>query len=148
MIYSILLSILLSCLGGAPCCYLELLDNLRKWMCGTVGPSLAASLEPLDHRQCSQWKSFLQVLFWQMFIGTGSTGSTILFSWEVYSFSDILHGCSVTISRAYKHAYTNSFFPYAARLWNSLPIEFFLLNYNLNELKSTIERHLLSVGSF
>ena len=44
--------------GGTPCCYLELLDKLRKRMCGTVGPSLAASLEHLDHRHCSQWKSF------------------------------------------------------------------------------------------
>ena len=35
--------------AGAPSCYLELLDKLRKWICGTVGPSLATSLEPLAH---------------------------------------------------------------------------------------------------
>ena len=34
----------------APSCYLELLDKLQKWICRTVGPSLAASLEPLVHR--------------------------------------------------------------------------------------------------
>ena len=34
---------------GAPSCYLELLDKLQKWICRTVGPSLAASLEPLAH---------------------------------------------------------------------------------------------------
>ena len=37
--------------AGAPSCYLELLDKLQKWVYGTVGPSLAASLEPLTHCQ-------------------------------------------------------------------------------------------------
>ena len=35
----------------APSCYLELLDNLQKRTCRTVGSSLAASLEPLAHRR-------------------------------------------------------------------------------------------------
>ena len=33
--------------GGAPSCYLELLDKLQ--ICRTVGPSLAASLDSLAH---------------------------------------------------------------------------------------------------
>ena len=33
----------------APSCYLELLDKLQKWICKTVGPSLAASPEPFAH---------------------------------------------------------------------------------------------------
>ena len=37
--------------AGAPSCYLELLDKLQKRICRTVGPSLAASLEPLAHHQ-------------------------------------------------------------------------------------------------
>ena len=37
--------------AGAPSCYLELLDKLQKRICRTVGPSLAASLEPLSHRR-------------------------------------------------------------------------------------------------
>ena len=37
--------------AGAPSCYLELLDKLQKRICKTVGPSLAAFLEPLAHRQ-------------------------------------------------------------------------------------------------
>ena len=37
------------CCAGAPSCYLELLDKLQKRICRTVGPSLAASLEPLAH---------------------------------------------------------------------------------------------------
>ena len=36
---------------GAPSCYLKLLGKLQKWICRTVGPSLAASLEPLSHHQ-------------------------------------------------------------------------------------------------
>ena len=35
--------------AGAPSCYLKLLDKLQKRICRTVGPSLAASLEPLAH---------------------------------------------------------------------------------------------------
>ena len=34
---------------GAPSCYLELLDKLQKWICRTVGVSLAASLEHLTY---------------------------------------------------------------------------------------------------
>ena len=37
--------------AGAPSCYLELLDKLQKRICRTVGPSLAACLEPLAHRR-------------------------------------------------------------------------------------------------
>ena len=35
--------------AGVPSCYLELLDKLQKRICRIVGPSLAASLEPLAH---------------------------------------------------------------------------------------------------
>ena len=37
--------------AGDPSCYLELLDKLQKRICRIVGPSLAASLEPLAHRR-------------------------------------------------------------------------------------------------
>ena len=45
--------------AGAPSCYLKLLDKLQKQICRTVGPSLAASLEPLAHHENGQLKSFL-----------------------------------------------------------------------------------------
>ena len=35
--------------AGAPICYLELLDKVQKPICRAVGPSVAASLEPLTH---------------------------------------------------------------------------------------------------
>ena len=37
--------------AGDPSCYLKLLDKLQKRICGIVGPSLAASLEPLAYCQ-------------------------------------------------------------------------------------------------
>ena len=37
--------------AGAPNCYLDSLDKLQKRICRIVGPSLAASLEPLAHRR-------------------------------------------------------------------------------------------------
>ena len=37
--------------AGAPSCYLLLLDKVQKRICRSVGPSLAASLEPFAHRQ-------------------------------------------------------------------------------------------------
>ena len=40
--------------ADAPSCYLELLDKLKKRICRTVGPSLAASLS-----KCGHLKSFL-----------------------------------------------------------------------------------------
>ena len=43
--------ILLSRLGWCPSCYLDLLGKLQKQICRIVGPSLAASLEPLAHRR-------------------------------------------------------------------------------------------------
>ena len=44
--------------SGATCCYLDMLDKLEKWMCRTVGPSLATSFEPLAyHRYVSYFGS-------------------------------------------------------------------------------------------
>ena len=37
--------------AGAPSCYFQLLNKLQKRICRTVGPSLAASLEPLAHHR-------------------------------------------------------------------------------------------------
>ena len=72
--------------AGSPSCYLELLDKLQKRICRTVGPSLAACLEPLGH--CRNVASLS--LFYRYYFGTCSSelaesGSNSLFSREVYS---------------------------------------------------------------
>ena len=120
---------------GAPSCYLDLLDKLQKRICRTVGPLLAASLEPLAH--CQNVASLS--LFYSYYFGSCSSGLAELvllpFSRERSTrYSDKLHDFSVTIPRCYKDAYVNSFFPRTARLWNSLPIECFPLIYDLGGL--------------
>ena len=55
--------------AGAPSCYLELLDKLQKQICRTVGPSLAASLEPLAHRRNVTSLS----LFYRYYLGRRSS---------------------------------------------------------------------------
>ena len=130
-------------------CYLVLLDELQKGICRTVGPSLTASLEPLGH--CRNVASL--ILFYRYYFGRCSSELAQLVPLP-YSqgrstcYSDRLHDFSVTIPRCYKDVYVDSFFPRIARLWNSLPIECFLLTYDLSRFKSRINRYLLTVGSF
>ena len=62
-------------------------------------------------------------------------------------YFDRLHDFLVTIPRCYKNVYVNSFFLRTARLWDSLSMECFPLNYDLSGFKSIINKHLLSVGS-
>ena len=135
--------------AGAPSCYLDLLDKLQKRICMIVGPSLAASLEPLAHRRNVASLS----LFCRYYFGRCSSELAQLvplpFSrGRSTGYSDRLHDFSVTIPRCYKDVYVYSFFPRTAKLWNSLPIECFPLTYDLSGFKFRINRHLLTVGSF
>ena len=94
------------------------------WICRTVGPSLAASLESLAHRRNVASLS----LFYRYYFGRCSSELAQLVPLP-YSrgrptcYSDRLHDFSVTIPRCYKDVYVTSFFPHTVRLWNSLPIE-------------------------
>ena len=135
--------------AGAPSCYLDLLDKLRKCISRIVGPSLAASVEPLAHRQNVASLS----LFYRYYFGRCSSELAqlvpLLFSrGRSTRYSDRLHDFSVTIPRCYKDVYVNSFFPCTAKLWKSLPIECFPLTYDLSGFKSRIMRDLLTLGSF
>ena len=106
--------------AGAPSCYLELLDKLQKRICRTVGPSLAASLEPLTHDPCLVEIASLS-LFYRYYFGKCSSELAQLVPLP-YSrgrstrYSDRLHDFSVTIPRCYKDVYANSFFPRTVRL--------------------------------
>ena len=97
-------------------------------VCRTVGPSLAASLEPLAH--CQNIASLS--LFYRYYIGRCSSKlaklAPIPYSWgRSTCYSNRLHDFSVAISRCYKDIYVKRFFPWSAILWNSLPIECFPL---------------------
>ena len=123
--------------AGAPSFYLDLLDKLQKRICRTVGPSFAASLEPLAH--C--WNVASLCLFYRYYFGRCSSELAQLVSLPFSRgrstcYSDRLHDFSVTIPRCYKDVYVNSFFSCTARLWNSLPIECFFLIYGLGGSKS------------
>ena len=135
--------------AGASSCYLELLGKLEKRICMTVGPSLASSLEPLAHRRIMASLS----LFYRYYFGRCSSELAQLvplpFSrGKSTHYSDRLHDFSVIIPRCYKDICVNSFFPRAARLSNSLPVECFPLTYNLSGFKSRINIHFFTVGSF
>ena len=107
-----------------PSCYLELLDKLQKRICRNVGPSLAASLEPLTHRRNVTSLS----LFYRYYFGRCSSELAELVPLP-YSrgrsshYSDRLLDFSVTIPKYDKDVYVNSFFPSPGRLWKSLPME-------------------------
>ena len=129
--------------AGAPSCSFDLLDKLQKRICRIVGPSLAASLEPLAHSGNVASLS----LFYRYYFGRCSSELAQLvplpFSrGRPNPYSDRLHDFSVTIPRCYKDVYVNSLFPRTAKLWNSLPIECFPLTYDLSGFKSRINRQL------
>ena len=63
----------------------------------------------------------------------------------------IVIDCMIFLSpfpRCYKDVYVNNFFPRTATPWNFLPVEYFPLTYDLNDFKSRIRKHLLTLGSF
>ena len=133
----------------APSCYLDLLGKVQKRICRIVGPSLAASLEPLAHHRNVASLS----LFYRYYFGRCSSELAQLVPLHFSRgrstrYSDRLHDFSVTIPTSYKDVYVNSFFPRTAKFWDSLPIECFPLTYDLSGFESRINRHLLTVGSF
>ena len=89
--------------AGAPNCYLELLDKLQKPIRRIVGPSLAASLEPLPHRRNVASLSVFCIYYFGKF-------SSELVKWFHFLILEgglliiILVDCnfSVTIPRCYK----------------------------------------------
>ena len=128
---------------------MELLDKLQKRISRTVGPSLAASLEPIAHRRNVASLSF----FYRYYFGRCSPELAQLVL-HPYSgersprYSDSLHDFSVTIPRCYKDVCVYSFVPPTAILWNSLPIECFHMTNDLNGFKSRINGHLFTIGFF
>ena len=95
-----------SCMGycfhvwaGAASCSLELLDKLEKWICRTVGLSLAAFLEPMAHcRNVARLSLFYRYYFDRC---SFELAHLVLLPYSRESstrYSDRLHDFSVTIS--------------------------------------------------
>ena len=97
---------------GAPSSHLELLDKLQRRICRTVGPSRAASLEPLAHHRNVTSLSLL----YRYYLGRCSSQLVQLVPLSFSGgrstrYSDRLHDFSVTIPRWHSDGYVNSFFP-------------------------------------
>ena len=104
----------------------------------TVGPSLAAPVEPLAY--CRNVASLS--LYFARYSSELTPLVPLPYSRERSTrYSDRLYDFSVTIPRCYKDVYVNSFFPRTARPRNSPPIEYFPLTYDLNGFKPRINRH-------
>ena len=131
--------------SDAPSCYLELLKKLQKWICKTVGPSLAASVEVLAHR----WNVASRSIFYRNYLVFIWTDSTLSYCpGRSTCYSEGFHNFSVTIRRCYKDVYANNFFPRATKLWNSQPIECFPLTCDLSDFTSRINKHFVTMVSF
>ena len=128
---------------GAPsCCFLELLDKLQKWICRTVGSSLAISFEPLAHRQDIASFSLLYGHYFGRCLSELTQLVPFAFSrGSSTHYSGRQHDCSVTIPRYCNYVYVNSFFLFAARLWNSLPLECFRITESHFEIENMQMRH-------
>ena len=98
--------------AGAPSCYLNLLDKLQKRICKIIGPSLAASPEPLAHRRnVASLSLFYRHYFGRCYSELAQLVPLPFSRWRSARYSDRLHDFSVTIPRYYKDVYVNSFFP-------------------------------------
>ena len=135
--------------AGAPICYLNMLDKLRKRISRTIGPSLAAFLEPLPHRR----KGSSLSLSYRYYFGRCSSelGELVPLSHSRGNstcYFNRLHDFSFTIPKWYKDVYVNSLFPRIARLWNFLPAECFPLASDLAGFKYNASRQILSFEFF
>ena len=79
--------------AGVPSCYLKLLDKLQKRISRTVGPSLAASLEPLGH--CQNVASLS--LFYRYYFGLVD----VLENWLIWFYFLFLDRCLLIILTDY-----------------------------------------------
>ena len=134
--------------AGAPSCYLELLDKLRKRICRTSGTSLPASPEPLAHRRNVATLSLFCRYYFSRCSSEVAQLVPLPYSWgRSTRYSNRLHDFSVGIPRCYKDVYV-SFVSCTAELCSSLPIECFPLTHDLYGFKSRINRYLSTIGSF
>ena len=89
--------------AGAPSCYLELLEKLQKRICRIVGPSLAASREPLAYRRnVASLSLFYRYYFGRCYSELAQLVPLPFSPGSSTRYSDRLHDFSVNIPRCYK----------------------------------------------
>ena len=104
-------------LGVALRCYLEMLDKLQKRICRAVGPSLAASLEPLPHcRNVTNLSLFRRYYFVRCSSELAQMVPLLYSQGRSTCYSDRLHDFFVIIPRCYRDVYVSSYFPCTTRL--------------------------------
>ena len=145
--------------AGALNRYLDMLDNLQKWVYRTFGPTLATCLELLGHYRNLASLSLLKVLLWYMFISTGSTSLFLCtvqsllyyFIWEPYNKVGSLRIPSILIDYmnfllpsldVLRMSMLTVFFLIQLDFGNSVPEKCCPLTYELNSCKSRLKRHL------
>ena len=85
---------------GAPNCYLDMLDKLKKRICRTAGISLAASLEPFPHhRSATSFSLFCRYYFDKCSSEMAEMVPFPNFRKRSTRYSNRLHHFSVTIPR-------------------------------------------------
>ena len=101
--------------------------------------------------KCSQLKSFYKYYFGRYSFEQAELVPVLILVGALGASLAILLDCIIffiSIPRCFKDIYVNSLFPGAATLSNSLPVECFLLNHDLNGFKLKINGNVLSLGSF
>ena len=129
--------------AGAHACHLSLFDRVQKRIVNLVGEELGSSLQPLSHRRSV---ASLYV-FYRYFHGKCATSVSYLAPpGRVFKRETRLSACShpytQALPRCRTKSYSNSFFPRAASLWNSLPGACFPPSYNLDCFKKNINSYL------
>ena len=90
--------------AGAPSSYFEMLEKLQKLICRTVGPSLAASLEPLAHHRnvvrLSLFYVYLNWLNWFHFLILEGGVLVIFIDYMIFlpPFADVIKMSMSTVS--------------------------------------------------
>ena len=121
--------------ASAPSWSLELLEKLQKQICRPIGPSLAASLEPLFYfRNVASLSLLYRYYFGRCSSELAQLVQLPYSQWTMF-LSPFLDVTKMSMSAV-------SWLTQLVNFWNSLPVECFPLTDDYSGFKSTINRHL------
>ena len=128
--------------GGAPSCYLSVLDRLQSKAVRLVNDAqLTNSLQSLHHRRCV---SALSLFYRYYFSRCSNELSSIIPLPKSYARSTRLAHVGnpyiVSTERCRTSHHASSFIPRTSALWNNLPLSAFPLSYDLALFKRNVNR--------